>query len=110
MVAEIEFRVVDSVGSSSHYKDFTPYPSPPLHPQHNTTQHSFRMHHCEPEYVMLNLWLRKGENKIPPFATHVVGVAGLVLNKKKEVLLVKEGSKHVSGWCVPFSPVMLLVR
>lgn len=56
------------------------------------------MHHCEPEYVMLNLWLRKGENKIPPFATHLVGVAGFVLNKKKEVLLVKEGSKQVSGW------------
>lgn len=58
------------------------------------------MHHCEPEYVMLNMWLRKGENKIPPFATHLVGVAGFVLNAKKEVLLVKEGSKQVSGWCV----------
>lgn len=59
------------------------------------------MHHCEPEYVVLNLWLRQGENKIPPFATHLVGVAGFVLNAKKEVLLVKEGSKQVSGWKLP---------
>lgn len=51
---------------------------------------------------MLNAWLREGENKIPPFATHLVGVAGLVLNAKKEVLLVKEQSKRISGWQVAF--------
>lgn len=39
--------------------------------------------------------------QVPPFATHLVGVAGFCLNKKNEVLLVKEGSKAVSGWKLP---------
>lgn len=54
----------------------------------------FRLHHSEPEYAVLNHWLKPGtESKVPPFATHLVGVAGFVVNKEKEVLLVKEGSK-----------------
>lgn len=57
----------------------------------------FRFHHSEPEYAVLNQWLKGTENKIPPFATHLVGVAGFVLNHKKEVLLVKEGSKVSVG-------------
>lgn len=37
----------------------------------------FKCHHCEPDTVVMNLWLQPGkENKVPPFATHLVGVAG----------------------------------
>ncbi|TFJ85757.1 hypothetical protein NSK_003261 [Nannochloropsis salina CCMP1776] len=62
----------------------------------------FKCHHCEPESVIMNLWLQPGkENKVPPYATHLVGVAGFCQNKKGEVLLVKEGSKNLSGWKLP---------
>eukprot|EP00624_Nannochloropsis_granulata_P003484 evm.model.NODE_27596_length_23439_cov_34.245060.3 len=37
----------------------------------------FKCHHCEPDTVVMNLWLQPGkENKVPPYATHLVGVAG----------------------------------
>ena len=61
----------------------------------------FKCHHCEPETVVMNLWLKPSECKIPPYATHLVGVAGFCVNKKHEVLLVKEQSKSVSGWKLP---------
>lgn len=41
--------------------------------------------------AMLNNWLDKTkENKVPMFASHQVGVAGLVINDLGEVLVIKE--------------------
>ncbi|CAM9790231.1 unnamed protein product [Chrysoparadoxa australica] len=55
----------------------------------------FRFHHSQPNYVMMNVWLKpSSESKIPAFATHQVGVAGCVLNREKEVLLVKEKRRN----------------
>eukprot|EP00937_MAST-01D_sp_MAST-1D-sp2_P005814 g5814.t1 len=39
---------------------------------------------------MLNLWLGSGASRIPPFATHKIGVAGLVRNSRGDVLVVRE--------------------
>ena len=36
----------------------------------------------------LCLWLENSPNRIPPYASHKVGVAGMVLNQKRDELLV----------------------
>lgn len=53
--------------------------------------HGFSYHHAVGDYAMLLKWLPGGQSKVPPYATHQVGVSGLVLNKEKsEVLVVQE--------------------
>jgi len=52
---------------------------------------------------MLSLWLREGvPSAVPPYATHQVGVAGVVMDEDTRLLLVKEaaGPAHV-GWKFP---------
>lgn len=36
----------------------------------------FDMHHCKENIIVLNKWLLEIENKIPPYGTHQMGVAG----------------------------------
>ena len=49
----------------------------------------FKYHHAKDDYVMLTKWLPENEdNKLPSFATHYVGVGGLVLSKDKSKLLM----------------------
>ncbi|KAK3280704.1 hypothetical protein CYMTET_11474 [Cymbomonas tetramitiformis] len=59
----------------------------------------FVFHHCPPgvgSEVVLKLWLQDAEeDKVPPFATHQVGCAGMVINERGELLVVKEA--HTSG-------------
>ena len=51
----------------------------------------FVLHHAKPEYVMLTHWLdEKDPNQLPGYAMSTVGVGGLVVNKKREVLLIQE--------------------
>uniref|UniRef100_A0A6U4D5W0 Nudix hydrolase domain-containing protein n=1 Tax=Phaeomonas parva TaxID=124430 RepID=A0A6U4D5W0_9STRA len=55
------------------------------------SEEGFQFHHAKGDYAVLYKWLRPGEeDKVPPFATHQVGCAGFVLNKKGEILVVKE--------------------
>ena len=64
-------------------------------------RHGFRYHHAEAGGAMLNRWLPEGESRIPPFATHKVGVAGLVLNEFDEVLVIRE-ARGVDGGATGF--------
>nr|XP_010915353.1 nudix hydrolase 8-like isoform X1 [Elaeis guineensis] len=50
----------------------------------------FRYHHAEPGYVMLTYWIPDEPCTLPSTATHQVGVGGFVINKNREVLVVKE--------------------
>jgi len=52
----------------------------------------FEVHHVNAteQTIILKKWLRSGEDKVPPYCTHQVGVAGLVLSDRNELLLVKE--------------------
>ena len=53
--------------------------------------HGFKYHHAEGTSAMLLNWLPENEpSPVPDFATHVIGLGGLVLNDKHEVLCVKE--------------------
>ncbi len=47
----------------------------------------FKFHHAKNDYVMMTRWLPKDLNKMPGFATHYVGVGGLVLSKDRKRIL-----------------------
>ena len=58
----------------------------------------FTFHHAQPSYVRMTRWLPLDEpNLLPGYATHYVGVGGLVVNNNNEVLVVKERFHLLSG-------------
>ena len=67
----------------------------------------FVFHHAEKEYLMLNHWLSTEENRMPPNASHQVGVGSVVIceqDGKKKLLLVQEKSGPLRGsgiWKLP---------
>ncbi len=68
-----------------------------------TTDCNFDFHHAKPEYLMLNKWLDKGPSRLPGYATHYIGVGGLVMNKEKTKLLcIQEQRPLLPGvWKLP---------
>ena len=71
----------------------------------------FVFHHAEPDYVMMTQWLPNNEeNKLPPSASHQVGVGAFVYDEKSSrVLVVKEKSGPLKGkdvWKVPTGLVL----
>ena len=65
---------------------------------------NFSYHHAKDDYVMLTKWMTQNEaSKFPLFASHYVGVGGLVLNKEKtRVLCIQEARSHFKGlWKIP---------
>ncbi|KAI7844105.1 hypothetical protein COHA_002245 [Chlorella ohadii] len=64
----------------------------------------FEFHHAEKDYLMLTRWLPASENKLPPNASHQVGVGAFVLNERREVLVVQERNGPLRGkgvWKMP---------
>jgi len=67
----------------------------------------FCFHHAEKEYLMLNYWLSPEENRMPPNASHQVGVGSVVIlgqGSNKKLLLVQEKSGPLRGsgiWKLP---------
>ena len=66
-------------------------------------QKGFKFHHAEGDYAVLTTWLPDTPNKLPPYASHYVGVGGLVIDWETEkVLLIKEKTGHdTKGWKIP---------
>lgn len=57
----------------------------------HAAEHGFVYHHAEGQHAVLKRWLQPIlEDKVPPYATHQVGVAGLCMDKMGRILLVKE--------------------
>ena len=52
----------------------------------------FTFHHAEPGYLMMSLWLGKGDNSLPSNASHSVGMGIVCINEHDEVLVVQEAS------------------
>ncbi|KAK1435581.1 hypothetical protein QVD17_01347 [Tagetes erecta] len=50
----------------------------------------FWYHHAEPEYLMLLNWIPKSPCPIPTNASHIARVGAIVLNDKREMLVVQE--------------------
>ncbi|KAK6777007.1 hypothetical protein RDI58_023724 [Solanum bulbocastanum] len=64
----------------------------------------FWYHHAEPHYLMLVYWIPEAENTIPANASHRVGIGAIVLNDKRELLVVQENSGRLKGtavWKIP---------
>ncbi|CAK8564484.1 unnamed protein product [Lathyrus sativus] len=61
------------------------------------TKEGFWYHHAEPKYLMLVHWIADSASTIPANATHRVGVGALVVNEKREVLVVQEKTGHFRG-------------
>ncbi|KAL6984712.1 nudix (nucleoside diphosphate linked moiety X)-type motif 8 [Sarracenia purpurea var. burkii] len=53
-------------------------------------QEGFNYHHAEPGYVMLTHWIPDEPLMLPSGPSHQIGIAGFVINDKREVLVVKE--------------------
>ncbi|NQW22315.1 MAG: NUDIX domain-containing protein [SAR202 cluster bacterium] len=49
----------------------------------------FDFHHTDDAYILLTKRLVEGSN-IPPFATHYIGIGGVVLTPEKDLLVVRE--------------------
>ncbi|XP_058206677.1 nudix hydrolase 8 isoform X1 [Rhododendron vialii] len=53
-------------------------------------QEGFNYHHAESGYVMLTYWIPDEPVMLPAGPSHQIGIAGFVMNDKREVLVVKE--------------------
>ncbi|CAA0832455.1 Nudix hydrolase 2 [Striga hermonthica] len=64
----------------------------------------FLYHHAEPHYLMLVHWIPKTLSTIPANATHRIRIAAIIMNDKRELLVVleKHGSFKGTGiWKIP---------
>jgi ADP-ribose pyrophosphatase YjhB (NUDIX family) len=69
-------------------------------------KHGFQFHHAEGSEATLVLWLKNDvESRIPTFATHQVGVGGLVIRNKgqsePEILVVREAGNQYVDFKLP---------
>ncbi|EFN58169.1 hypothetical protein CHLNCDRAFT_11561, partial [Chlorella variabilis] len=79
-------------------------PAAKAHVIGHAVDRGFEFHHAEKEYVMLTRWLPSSENKLPPNASHQVGMGAFVMNERREVLVVQERSGPLRGqgvWKMP---------
>ncbi|XWS27721.1 hypothetical protein CRYUN_Cryun25bG0005100 [Craigia yunnanensis] len=75
-----------------------------VHLVETAVKEGFRYHHAEPSYLMLVFWIPETPSSIPANATHRVGVGAIILNDKREVLVVQEKSGPFRGtgiWKIP---------
>ena len=66
-------------------------------------QAGFENHHCDPDAIMLTKRL-EDEAIIPPYANHTIGIGGLVINDKNELLTIRELAhvkKYPNNWKFP---------
>ncbi|RUS72635.1 hypothetical protein EGW08_019609, partial [Elysia chlorotica] len=65
--------------------------------------HGFNFHHAEGQKATLFLGLDPGrESRVPMFASHQVGVSGVVVNEEtKEVLVVQDKGRRFTLWKFP---------
>nr|XP_043638894.1 nudix hydrolase 2-like [Erigeron canadensis] len=64
----------------------------------------FCYHHAEPDYLMLVKWIPESTNTLPANASHRVGIGAIVLNDKREMLVVQEKNGILRGkgiWKIP---------
>ncbi|CAL1546457.1 unnamed protein product [Lymnaea stagnalis] len=69
----------------------------------DAAEHGFTFHHAEGSIATLSLWMDKSKKtKIPRFATHQMGVSGMVINNDThEILVVKDKNRPYQLWKFP---------
>lgn len=60
----------------------------------------FTFHHAEGSVAMMHAWLQPRASPVPPYATHHVGVGGVLVDDQDNLLLVREPGRKV-GWKFP---------
>ena len=66
---------------------------PKCHLMNVAAKRGFFFHHAKQQegYVLMILWLdEKVPCRMPPFAHHYLGVGGLCINEKREIVLIQE--------------------
>jgi hypothetical protein len=59
----------------------------------------FVLHHARSDFVMLTHWLDEKEpNQLPTYAISSIGVGGLVVNKKRDVLIIQERFSDIEDY------------
>lgn len=62
----------------------------------------FKFHNAEGDCATMLLWLDKGECKVPPFATHHLGVGACVLNGSRLLVVREKDNGHgLNNWKLP---------
>lgn len=65
----------------------------------------FEFHHAKPEYLQMTMWLLDTPSPLPLYAFTQIGVGGVVVNDKGEVLMVKEktspSDQYQGSWKLP---------
>lgn len=65
-------------------------------------QNGFRYHHAQAAYVMMVAWLPENEVcNIPQYASTMVGVGAIVMNDKRQILVVSEKYRLFPHWKLP---------
>ena len=68
-------------------------------------KYSFYPHHCQPHYIMFVKWMDPSRpNLLPPPAQHAIGVGAVLINSKKQLLMVQETTGPASKfkiWKLP---------
>jgi len=63
-------------------------------------EQGFTFHHCQSDYLMLTKWIPIENNKLPHYTSHFIGCGGVVINEKKEILLITE-KQRPDKWKIP---------
>jgi len=77
---------------------------PKCHLMNVAAENGFYFHHANKadNYVAMCKWLdKKVEDRLPAYADHYVGVGGIVINSKEEVLMIQERRAKVKLWKFP---------
>ncbi|GIZ02179.1 nudix hydrolase 8 [Caerostris extrusa] len=65
-------------------------------------KHGFLFHHAKTSYVMLTRWLPSDEpNLLPQYPFTHIGVGGMVINDKNQVLTIQEKYQQRAHWKLP---------
>lgn len=55
--------------------------------------HGFYPHHCQPHYIMFTKWMDPSKvNQLPAPPQHAIGVGAVVINSKRQLLMVQEST------------------
>uniref|UniRef100_A0A0N5BNA2 Nudix hydrolase domain-containing protein n=1 Tax=Strongyloides papillosus TaxID=174720 RepID=A0A0N5BNA2_STREA len=66
------------------------------------TKFGFKYHHAQENFVMLTKWLPKAKKcTIPRYPFTTIGVGGITVNSKGQILLMREKRGHYLGWKFP---------
>ena len=66
---------------------------PKCHLMNVASAHGFYFHHANKKenYVLMCIWTdEKVANRLPDYGDHFVGVGGIMINDKEEILLIQE--------------------